>query len=382
MADYTEKSQKWLETNLEQLSKMMIELELKDDMENIEKLKKKLEPVEAELKKRETAAKDNPSSSTIKSEPDGDRWEETQMRRSMQSQIESIPKFTAGSELVTFLADLTNTHTNFVGKKKKLEQQFVRLAIGRLDTSFATRALQSDETIETYDQLKQYLETHHGSKQTVYQALDELYDIIPAPGDINNYAIKLENAANALHTKLKDKFRKNDKNFDARGMIDLMAAQIFVRNLKSHSDPMCYNSIITTLDECWDVPTVATHARSYLERAIKEDQLEVKNAFFGRKYEQPNEKKHGQKNENDGGKWNDNKERDTKKSVDGQGRPIGICWEFWKKGKCSKVKCGFLHNQTKPKKEMEVETPGAYAEINPLKDMPGFYQGPPAQASE
>ena len=375
MADYTTKSKKWLETNLEQLSIMIIELEVKDgDHEaTIDKLKTKLEPVEAELKKRETL---NSSSNSVKSEPDGNRWEDTQLLRSMQSQIESIPKFVAGSELVTFLANLTNAHLTFVGKNVKFEKQFVRLAVGRLDTSFATRVIQSGETIDTYEQLKVYMETHHGSKQTVYQALDELYDINPTQGDITNYGIKLENAANALYSKLSDKFKKADKDFDARGMVDLMAAQIFVRNLRSTSDPMCYNSIITSLDDCWDVPTVATHARSYLERAIKEDELETKSAFFGRRFEKSNQKKGGSKRADDGGKPGDKKERDTKNEVDSKGRPKGICWRFWEKGVCKRDGCTWKHTETKPK--ANVETPGSYT----LKPVTGFHQGPPAQASE
>ena len=370
MADYTTKSKKWLETNLEQLSIMIIELEVKDgDHEaTIDKLKTKLEPVEAELKKRETL---DSSSRSVKSEPDGNRWEDTQLLRSMQSQIESIPKFVAGSELVTFLANLTNAHLTFVGKNVKFEKQFVRLAVGRLDTSFATRVIQSGETIETYEQLKVYMETHHGSKQTVYQALDELYDINPTQGDITNYGIKLENAANALYSKLSDKFKKADKEFDARGMVDLMAAQIFVRNLRSTSDPMCYNSIITSLDDCWDVPTVATHARSYLERAIKEDELETKSAFFGRRFEKSNQKKSGSKRADDGGKPGDKKERDTKKEVDSKGRPKGICFKWRDKGECRWDNCPYDHPGRDEPSQDEVEAPPGQYMLHPV---PGFLE--------
>ena len=187
---------------------------------------------------------------------------------------------------------------------------------------------------------------------------------------MREYGIKLENAGNELYIKLADKFSKGSKTFDARAMLDLMVAQIYVRNLKHHAPVMCYNSIVNSLSSCWDVSSVATHAQSYLERVVKEDELSTPNAFFGGK-SKPNTTQQYKKPSSNPTKSEGKEEK--------RGTKRGLCYKFRDTGVCKWRKCKYEHpgrvDQVQPKSDT---TNGQFV----LKPVPGFQNRSLPGASE
>ena len=365
MADLTNEPLSGLLSMQTALNSKILELEIseKDEDAKIKKLTKKLDPIKTELKRREDI-----ESSRNESKPDtnaSNRFEDTQLLKEMKSQVDNIPVVGPGSELSLFLASLNNCYVAFVKNNTKFEKNFLLMAMGRLAQAFLTRVNNQTPAIETYDAFKKYLEDHHGSKKTIFQALDEIYDIEPKDNDMRDYAIKLENAGNDLFIKMEDKFNKSSKTLNARAVVDLVIAQHYVRNLRAQSDTMCYNSIVSSLSDCWDVSSVATHANSYNERAAKTDELATPNVF--------NVNRGKQKQTNNDGK-NPKKETPKKK---------GICFRWRDKGVCNWKGCPFLHpgrvNQTQPKSIQPeiVDAPNLLGNsvINHLQPVPGFLNG-------
>ena len=105
-----------------------------------------------------------------------------------------------------------------------------------------------------------------------------------------------------------------------------------------------------------DVSSVATHAQSYLERVVKEDDLATPNAFFGG-HDKP--------------KPANNDEKEIEKRVRFNNDKKGICYKWRDTGKCRWERCPYEHpgrNESNP--EEGEELPGQYV----LKSMPGFSQ--------
>ena len=366
MANLTEQPLSSLLSMVSILNSEIVKLELADqvDQTKVDKLTTKLEPYNLEIMAREKAEKDANAKKEAagggkesKHDPDtAIRQEDRQVLTEMRSQIESIPVFGPGSDLTLFLTGVENVYSIFVKSNRKFEANFLRMVEGRLAQAFLTRVCNQTPAIDTYDKLKKYLEQHHGSKKTCYQQLDELYDIEPSANQMRDYAIQLENACNDLYIKLADKFSKEDKTFDARAMLDLVGAQIYVRNLKHHAPVACYNSIVNSLSSCWDVNSVATHAQSYLERVVKEDDLTAPNAFFGGRTKQKPANK------------------DKKKTAKGdkKEKKKGICFKWRDTGECKYKNCWYDHP---PRDELNQrdneESNGQYV----LKPMPGFQNG-------
>ena len=355
MANLTDEPLSGLLSLQNSLNSKILDLEIADGDQTakIKILTDRLNPIKVELKRREDS-----KSSEKESKPDSNesmRFADNQHLREMKSQLEQIPMFGPGSELSIFLASLNNCYVVFVKDNIKFEKNFMLTAKGRLAQAFQTRVNNQSPSIETFDALKKYLEEHHGSRKTIFQALDEIYDIEPSGGEMRDYAIKLENAGNDLHIKMADKFKKAGKTLDARAVMDLMIAQVYVRNLRSCADIMCYNSIVNSLSSCWDVTSVATHAQSYLERVVKVDELETPNAFFG-----------GQKKMKPAPNREDNEEKKTKKR--------GICYKWRDTGKCRWDKCPYDHPGRDESSQNEVEElPGQYVS----QPVPGFLEKSP-----
>ena len=349
MADLTKKPLSGLLSMVDAINSKILDLEILDgdQSEKLQKLSDKLEPIEAEVKRREDIKSGGGES---KHDPSlAGKMEDRQLLMEMRSQVESVPIFGPGSELTLFLANTDNIYSIFVKSNTKFEVNFMRMVKGRLAQAFLTRVSNQDPAIGTYDELKKYLEEHHGSQKTCFQQLDELYDIEPGEKKMRAYAIRLENAGNDLHIKLVDKFKKANKTFDARAMLDLVVAQIYVRNLKHAAPVACYNSIVNSLSSCWDVNSVATHAQSYLERVVIEDELASPNAFFGKKMKPAQSDR-----------ANDNDEKKSRK---------GICFRWERTGKCNWNKCKYDHPGREEARQKELdELPGNYV----LQPIPGF----------
>ena len=357
MANLTDEPLSGLLSLQNSLNSKILDLEIADGDQTakIKHLTDRLNPIKVELKRREDL-----KSSENETKPDTNesmRFADTQHLREMKSQLEQIPMFGPGSELSIFLASLNNCYIVFVKNNTKFEKNFMLTAKGRLTQAFQTRVNNQEPAIETFDALKKYLEEHHGSRKTIFQALDEIYDIEPSDNEMRDYAIKLENAGNDLYIKMDDKFTKAKKTLDARAVVDLMIAQVYVRNLKHHADIMCYNSIVNSLSTCWDVTSVATQAQSYLERVVKPDELETPNAFFGG-HSKPKPTN------------NDKKKKSTKN--ESKEKKKGVCFKYRDTGECKWKKCPFDHpGRNNPSQPRTEDLPGNYM----LQPLPGFLDG-------
>ena len=257
---------------------LTLEEDAEENEAKIKQVNDKLELYDTELKRRQTLGsvenKGDPNSSST-SNKNG-------ILRDMRCQVDQVDKYVPGSDLPKFLATLEVAYKSFVTPDNSLEKDFLKMAISRLDTTFATRILSESTPIVTFSKFKEYMNENHGSKATVYQLLDKLYDIEPGT-DITGYGVRLENELNDVARSVKQKFKsKKTKDLNVDDLFELIGTQIFIRNLKQGTDITVYNSIVNSLDECWSISKAITLTKSYTDRAITEDSVGQPNAFFGR----------------------------------------------------------------------------------------------------
>ena len=283
--DLSKKSLQVINLNIENLVKKIIDLEEDADAntEKIQQANEKLDLYDAELKRRQSlgSSVENKSDAKSSSMPN-----QNGVLRDMRCQVDQVDKYVPGSDLPKFLATLEVAYKSFVSSDNNLEKDFLKMAISRLDTTFATRIQNEATPIVTFAKFKDYMNDNHGSKATVYQLLDKLYDIEPG-NDITGYGVRLENELNDVARSVKQKFKsKKTKDLDADDLFQLIGTQIFIRNLKMGTDVTVYNSIVNSLDDCWSISKALTLTKSYTDRAVTEDSVSQPNAFFGRGHQQ------------------------------------------------------------------------------------------------
>ena len=209
------------------------------------------------------------------------------LAKDMLVAVNQITIFDAGSEASDFVAELFNCYLNYVKGAPVLESRFVKAAISRLGTDYQRQLLHSGEPPETWDQLKSFIELNYASKMTVYQKMHTLFELDPDHHDWTAYATKLENRINSVFNFVSDAFSKEKGGavLSAKKLMEVWAVMIFLEKLKDSDDAKAYDYIVGQLDSVWNLASVVTRAKGYLDRCIRDEDLanSIHNgSFFGK----------------------------------------------------------------------------------------------------
>merc|ERR1711911_335858 len=92
----------------------------------------------------------------------------------------------------------------------KLEDEFVRATKRLLINTMFSQMDKSTEDTSTWELLKKYLITNHGSKITMFQHLTRLWNLEPKSEEkLTDFAAKLEDQVHTASTHIKKLFTKN-----------------------------------------------------------------------------------------------------------------------------------------------------------------------------
>ena len=334
----------------------------------IKQAEQELELYDAELKRRQSLGSSVENKSDLQN---GSMSNKNGVLRDMRCQVDQVDKYVPGSDLPKFLATLEVAYKSFVTSDNNLEKDFLKMAISRLDTTFATRILSEATPIITFSSFKDYMNENHGSKATVYQLLDKLYDIEPG-NDITGYGVRLENELNDVARSVKQKFKtKKTKDLDADDLFQLIGTQIFIRNLKMGTDITVYNSIVNSLDDCWSISKALTLTKSYTDRAVTEDSVSQPNAFFGRGHQ--HQKKSSTENKGGSHKKQNSQKKSQNKSKKNDG-DHGVCIIWKDQGKCSRHEKGECEYKHPPKFKAASEESKTSPAAHTAQTLPDFLQ--------
>ena len=277
--------------NKAELNKQLVKTEPTDapGKKSLTDIKKRLETeikaIEAKLKETATpapvaTATETPADQTLT------MANEQALMKSMQEQatvqnlldiIRNVPKMVIGDSMERFVADMDQIYAvevkDQVTALPKLEGEFVRATKRLLINTMFSQMDKSAEDTSTWELLKKYLITNHGSKITMFQHLTRLWNLEPKSEEkLTDFAAKLEDQVHTASTHIKKLFTKkhtksneSDVEMTADDVFKLVGAMLTsIQVKKNHED--IFRSMIKKMDNHWTASSLAADAQDYIDR--------------------------------------------------------------------------------------------------------------------
>ena len=191
--------------------------------------------------------------------------------------IRTVTKMATGDSMEKFIAEMDQIYQVEVepqlGELQKLEDEFVRGTKRLLPHVMFSQMSKSGEDTSTWDALKKYLITNHGSKITMFQHLTRLWNLEARPEDkLTDFGAKLEEETHTAAMHIKKLFTKKhtkqgqpDVQMSADDVFKLMAAMLAsIQVRKNHED--IFKAMIKKMDTHWTASSLAADAQDYIDR--------------------------------------------------------------------------------------------------------------------
>ena len=272
-----------------ELVKQMVKTEPKDQSakETLQGMRASLEAditaIEAELKKTVTTAVTPAApanNAVVHVEHDQAMVKSMADQATVSNLLEVIrnePKMVLGDSMERFVAQMDQIYEvevkDQVNELHKLEDEFVRATKRLLINTMYSQMSKSGEDTSTWELLKKYLITNHGSKITMFQHLTRLWNLEPKPEEkMTDFAAKLEDQIHTASIHIKKLYTKKhtasgqpDVEMTADDVFKLVGAMLTsIQVKKNHED--IFRSMIKKMDTHWTASSLAGDAQDYIDR--------------------------------------------------------------------------------------------------------------------
>jgi len=202
---------------------------------------------------------------------------ETATIQNLLDVVRAVPKLNVGDSIERFVSELDQIYKvevqPQVGEIQSLENEFVRAAKRLLTYSMYEQMDKSGTATTTWTEMKKYLVENHGSKITMFQHLNRLWQLeIKTDEKLTDYGARVEEQVHKASLHIMKKFGKDHKNQDNTPkdmaaedvfkLIGAMLASLQVR--KEHED--VFKSMIKGMDKHWTASNLLADAQDYVDR--------------------------------------------------------------------------------------------------------------------
>ena len=198
-------------------------------------------------------------------------------QQSLRDATKSIRTFEPGSDVNRFITDLNKAYTIHVKPELReypaMEKEFVKLAKQLLNEGIFQQMEDSRQPTSTFEELKAYLISTHGSQMTNFQYLSRAWDLQRHEGEkLTDFAGRLENTIREATVHITAKFKSDRQNAEmtAETAFSLMGAMLMSEKIKAWT-PNIYPHLVKTMDRHYSAGGIASDAQHYLDRGIKTD---------------------------------------------------------------------------------------------------------------
>ena len=191
--------------------------------------------------------------------------------------IKNEPKMVLGDSMERFVAQMDQIYEvevkDQVNELHKLEDEFVRATKRLLINTMYSQMSKSGEDTSTWELLKKYLITNHGSKITMFQHLTRLWNLEPKPEEkLTDFAAKLEDQIHTASIHIKKLYTKKHST-SGQPAVEMSADDVFklvgamltsIQVKKNHEE--IFRSMIKKMDTHWTASSLAADAQDYIDR--------------------------------------------------------------------------------------------------------------------
>ena len=234
-------------------------------------------------------------------------------RRTLTQKVSNVTEFKGEGpkSLHAFLSKLDQIEELYVKKNPSLAEPFVDLVKGQLDNCVYQTMKASNTNVDTYDNLKTWLQSTYDSKITNFQLLGECFNFQFDKSD--NYvdqAQKFEVSLRAAESHIMAQHKKkHNSEMTASQMLHLVGAQLLSEHLRK-TDLNVFRTMVTIMDDFSSATEVAAKADTMRDRlgnqAIAESAAFPTNRFSNEKPNNGNNNRHSNRNGNGRNRSHDN----------------------------------------------------------------------------
>ena len=191
--------------------------------------------------------------------------------------VRAVPKLNTGDSIERFVSELDQIYKvevqPQVGEVQSLESEFVRAAKRLLTFSMYEQMDKSGTNTSSWTEMKKYLVENHGSKITMFQHLNRLWQLeIKSDEKLTDYGARVEEQVHKASLHIMKKFGKDHKNNDdspkdmaAEDVFKLIGAMLVSLQVrKEHED--VFKSMIKGMDKHWTASSLLADAQDYVDR--------------------------------------------------------------------------------------------------------------------
>lgn len=217
-------------------------------------------------------------STTLNDTPKADNNDYNLMIRlqAIHDSVKDIKKFNPGNDVNRFITDVNKTYMIHVkpeiGTHPSIEKEFVRICKQLLNEGIFQQMTDSQHDTSTFEQLKAYLITTHGSQMTNFQHLSRAWDLQRRDGErLTDFAGRLENTIREAAVHIKAKFKSDhSREIPADTVFSLMGAMLMSEKVKAWT-PSLYPHIVKTMDKHYTAGGIASDVQRYIDCGVKTD---------------------------------------------------------------------------------------------------------------
>ena len=191
--------------------------------------------------------------------------------------VRTVSKLNVGDSIERFASELDQIYKVEVQPQLEeipsLENEFVRAAKRLLTYSMYEQMDKSGTATTTWTEMKKYLVENHGSKITMFQHLNRLWQLEIKPDEkLTDYGARVEEQVHKASLHIMKKFGKDHKNNDnsskdmtAEDVFKLIGAMLVSLQVrKEHED--VFKSMIKGMDKHWTASSLLADAQDYVDR--------------------------------------------------------------------------------------------------------------------
>ena len=164
-------------------------------------------------------------------------------QQSLRDSMRGIHSFQPGADVNKFIIDLNKAYAIHVRPEReaypKLEEEFLKVAKQLLNEGIFQQMEDSSHDTFTFEQLKAYLLSAHGSHLSNFQHLRLAWDLQRKEGKrLTDFAGRLECTIREAAVNIKDKYRKDKQTeMSVDSVYSLMGAMLISENVGTKHSP-------------------------------------------------------------------------------------------------------------------------------------------------
>ena len=273
------------------------------------------------------------------------------LRESLRDALKQFKRMQPGMDINKTVGRLDNVYKITVEPHltpySDLEKDFVKGVKLLMSNSMFSQLKQSNESTDSWKNLKAFLMETYGSRITCFQHLSRVWNLEMKDGEKwTDFGARIADELTRASVHIEAMFKaKKNKDMDSTSVFNLMGAMLLSEKLKV-KDSNIYGHMVRNMDDHWSADGVAADAQNYADRLLSRDIANPGDegaTFYAGKKSTKSKEEALQKELNE---LKASVQNMKLVNTDGiSKKKKNVCYKWKKTGKCDRKDCKYMHKE-------------------------------------